>query len=230
MMLSIGFHIIILYEGEFMKKIILIFVICIVALLVVGAVFFFVSRKKPDMSAYEKLKNPQISEKSDQKMLTVKFSGDPEKVIQKAYNVLFDTYFKLKGIPKDLNSTVARYKNIGDLPDDPEKIKAVLKTATWEGTVAVPIPDSITSLPEEKKSGTRPAIEVWNYGTVAEILHIGSYETEIPTIKRLVDYIKSNGYEICGMHEEEYLIGPGNLFVNPRDYYTIIRYQVKKIE
>ena len=41
-------------------------------------------------------------------------------------------------------------------------------------------------------------------------------------------FIKKEGYEICGLHEEEYLRGPGVPFVKPKDYYTIIRYPVCK--
>ncbi|MBN2445076.1 MAG: hypothetical protein JXJ04_27215, partial [Spirochaetales bacterium] len=58
----------------------------------------------------------------------------------------------------------------------------------------------------------------------------GPYEAEVPTIEKLEAFIKEQGYSIIGDHEEEYLKGPGMGFVNPRDYYTIIRYRITKNE
>jgi hypothetical protein len=68
----------------------------------------------------------------------------------------------------------------------------------------------------------------WEYGEVAEILHLGSYETEPPTIERLQEYVAAEGYSVIGDHEEEYLKGPGMMMVAPKDYWTIIRYRVEK--
>ncbi len=42
-------------------------------------------------------------------------------------------------------------------------------------------------------------------------------------------FIKAQGYEVIGVHEEEYLKGP-TMFSkgDPKKYVTIIRYRVKK--
>jgi hypothetical protein len=62
---------------------------------------------------------------------------------------------------------------------------------------------------------------------VAEILHIGPYDRETPTIDRLKRFIATSGYSIIGEHEEEYLKGPGLLFRgSPKNFHTIIRYRV----
>ena len=38
------------------------------------------------------------------------------------------------------------------------------------------------------------------------------------------------GYEVSGLHEEDYLKGPGFLFAgNPDEYLTLIRYPVSKV-
>jgi effector-binding domain-containing protein len=64
---------------------------------------------------------------------------------------------------------------------------------------------------------------------VAEILHIGSYDKEKPTVDRLTKFISDNGYRIIGDHEEEYVKGPGMLFKgNSENYRTIIRYRIEK--
>jgi hypothetical protein len=67
-------------------------------------------------------------------------------------------------------------------------------------------------------------VETWDYGgTVAEILHIGPYSAEGPTIERLHTFIAESGYEIAGTHEEEYLTSP-----KAKVQKTMIRYPVKK--
>lgn len=85
-------------------------------------------------------------------------------------------------------------------------------------------------MPAQKKDlEPRVKIEYWEYGQVAEILHIGSYSEESPTIERLHQFIKDSGYKIVGDHEEEYLKGPGMFFKgNPAKYRTIIRCRVEK--
>ena len=82
----------------------------------------------------------------------------------------------------------------------------------------------------EACQGLEVELATWEYGEVAEILHVGPYSEETPTIERLHAFIGVSGYEIRGDHEEEYLRGPGMPFirVSPEDYYTIIRYQVRK--
>jgi effector-binding domain-containing protein len=83
-------------------------------------------------------------------------------------------------------------------------------------------------LPKQKKEQPELQLVNWEYGTVAEILHIGPYSTEKATIDKLKKFITANGYEIIGDHEEEYLKGPGLWPTNPKHYYTIIRYRIRK--
>lgn len=64
---------------------------------------------------------------------------------------------------------------------------------------------------------------------MAEILHVGPYTAEAPTISRLKKFIVESGFEVIGEHEEEYLKGPGMFFKgNPEKYYTIIRYRIRR--
>ena len=58
---------------------------------------------------------------------------------------------------------------------------------------------------------------------MAQILHIGPYDQETATIERLHEFIKENGYEIAGPHEEEYQSKPDAKVIK-----TLIRYRVKK--
>jgi hypothetical protein len=84
------------------------------------------------------------------------------------------------------------------------------------------VPDDTASLPQ-KEPGIEVKLETWEYGTVAQILHLGPYDQETETIKRLHEFITANGYEIVGPHEEEYLTRPDAKVIK-----TLIRYQVSR--
>ena len=156
----------------------------------------------------------------DQKMLVVEAKGDPSIISKKAFGLLFKSYYKLDNVPKGPNQQAPRGRWSGD----------VNKRSEWIGRYALPVPDSITSLPAiDAEPGFKVELITWEYGTVAEILHLGPYAKETPMIEKLLQFIKKSGYEVIGYHEEEYLKGPGMFFKGaPEKYYTIIRYRVAK--
>ncbi len=220
-------------EVSEMKALLIVGIVVVALVLIGGAVFLFFM-KGPDLSKYEPLRNPRISEKKSMKMIEVGFQGKPDEVLQGAFGLLFKTYYALPGAPKGpgQSAPIARFSGFANLPTDPnERAKALdsFPSKDWIGTVGLPVPESVTSLPKvENKTRFEARLSTWEYGTVAEILHVGSYETEMPTIERLDKFIRDQGYEISGQHEEEYLRGPGMPMTKPENYYTIIRYPVKK--
>jgi len=199
---------------------IIVFIVLIILVLVFVTVQYFL-QKGPDTRSFDRLLNPVISELPNQNMLVVEAKGDPTVSGGKAMKLLFKTYYSLKGVPKSfkMNSPRARWPLSFDTPKD-----------QWIGLFALPIPADIKTLPDIKNPDKQNIyIDEWEYGTVAEILHKGSYANEQPTIQRLNDYIKQQGYTIIGEHEEDYIKGPGMFGPgNPKKYLTIIRYRVEK--
>jgi effector-binding domain-containing protein len=199
--------------------------------LVVGVLAFFVFKKGPDLSSYLPLKEPRIAARARERVLEVNFSGPADTVIKKAYDVLFKAYFGLKGSPKGpaMKPPRARYQLPAAKDSAAEKKLGEFLAHDWTGSVAIPIPEGL-DVPAGKpdSSGMAARAGTWEYGEVAEILHLGTYETELPTIERLQEFIAAKGYRVIGDHEEEYLKGPGMMMVAPKDYWTIIRYRVEK--
>ena len=161
---------------------------------------------------------PQIVEMPPQKMAVVCGKGAPDKVFAELMPALYGSVYTLKfdlkkkGLPTfKVTGLRARYPDAHLVPMD-----------EWTHIIGLPIPEDTTSLPQ-KVAGTEVKIETWEYGTVAQILHLGAYDQERPTIERLHKFIEDNGYKIAGMHEEEYLTTPDAKVVK-----TIIRYPVKK--
>ena len=209
-----------------------------VVLIVVGAVAILglvvlpAFRRGPDLGSYLPLKEPRLSKRANERVLEVEFSGPADTVIPKAYSALFKAYFGLAGSPRGpaMKPPKARYemKAVGGEAAD-RRLEA-LKAHPWTGSVAIPIPETLAVAERgPEASGMVARAATWEYGEVAEILHLGSYDTEPPTIKKLEDFIDSRGYRSVGDHEEEYLKGPGMPRVSPKDYWTIIRYRVEKV-
>jgi hypothetical protein len=195
--------------------------IAVPAAVIVPAVFLF-TPGGPDPSQFEYLQEPQVRILPDLKVLEVQAQGEPGVVGGQAFGLLFKTYFKLPGVPKGPKRPAprARWPLAMETPKD-----------QWVGRYALPVPTSVEALPSQEapESPLRAELTTWEYGDVAEVLHVGPYDREEPTIAKLKAFIKDCGYEIVGAHEEEYLKGPG-LFSqgNPEKYLTIIRYRVKK--
>jgi len=162
--------------------------------------------------------DPQIVEMPPQKMAVVTGKGTPEKVFSELMPALYGSVYTLKfdrkkkGLPTfKVSGLRARYPDAHLVPMD-----------EWTHIIGLPVPDDTTSLPQ-KVPGTEVKLDAWEYGTVAQILHLGPYDQEGPTVERLQRFIEENCYEISGTHEEEYLTSPDAKVVK-----TIIRYEVKK--
>ncbi|MFH1288435.1 MAG: GyrI-like domain-containing protein [bacterium] len=183
-------------------------------------VFFLFPAKT--FKEYEHLKNPKMRAIPRQKMLVVKSIGNPNVVGGAAFKTLFKTFYTLKKNNKGLKMSAPKAR----WPNTPETQKN-----EWVGIYGLPIPATVETLPQgTEKSSPDVKIEYWEYGAVAEILHVGPYNEETPTIEKLHKFISDSGYKITGPHEEEYLKGPGMFFKgDPKKYQTIIRYCVKNI-
>jgi len=198
-------------------------VVVVVALALVAAVVWMGLPKGPSLKSVEHLTKPHLAELGPQKVLMVEAKGDPNVVAKEAFGLLMKSYFRLKGVPKggpDFKPPRARWK-----------VEAGQPIAEWEGSYAMPVPDSVTEVPAVKGEGERSLeLTQWEYGQVAQVLHVGGYDKEEGTIRSLHQFVHNVGLEISGIHEEEYLKGPGMLFRgNPDSYLTLIRVPVREI-
>ena len=169
--------------------------------------------------ARPKATEPRIVRKPKQKMAVAVTRGDPVEVMPRVMPALYGAVYKLKfGLKKAGKQPFKVGALIGRWPD------AHLKPRSeWTAHWGLPVPAATRSLPTT--DGEVPVmLETWEYGpAVAEILHIGPYSAEGPTIERLHTFIQASGYEIAGTHEEEYLTSP-----TAKVQKTLIRYPVKK--
>lgn len=163
---------------------------------------------------------PELTKLPKRSVLTYTTHGNPNGAMTKLainalYGTAYGTKFKVfKPKKKDMK--------IGGLsaywPDAHKQPKN-----KWTGIWNLEIPSFVKpkdliqkDLQRIVKIGTLPD------GTYAQIMHIGPYSTEGPTVQKLHAFIQTKNMKIAGPHEEVYLTKPGPMAK------TLIRYQVDK--
>jgi hypothetical protein len=163
---------------------------------------------------------PEIAKLPAASVLAVTTVGDPntsaEKEVGALYGTAYGTKFKVFKPKK-------RVMEIGCLsafwPDAHLKPKSKW-TGIWNLEVSAFVKQSDLI---QKDPKVRIKVAKRLKGTVAQILHIGMYSAEGPTVKKLHAFIKEQGYRMSGPHEEVYLTRPG-----VKNMKTLIRYRVTK--
>jgi hypothetical protein len=69
-------------------------------------------------------------------------------------------------------------------------------------------------------------VQTYSEGTSVQILHIGPYSSETPTVHRLLAFAQQRGHQIAGSHHEIYLNDPTRTV--PAKLKTVLRYPVSK--
>jgi len=107
----------------------------------------------------------------------------------------------------------------------------------WKWTSMIMQPQYVTkdlftkAIEQVRKRKSLPALpeirfESLREGLAAQIMHLGPYSAEGPTIEKLHNVIKENGYELRGKHHEIYLTDPQRSA--PEKMKTVIRQPVRK--
>ena len=113
------------------------------------------------------------------------------------------------------------------------------KKEDWRWTLMVMQPKYVTkslvkkAMVELKEKKELPALaqlrfEPFNEGLCVQIMHIGPYSAEGPTIQRLHSVAREHKYEVYGKHHEIYLSDPRR--TKPEKLKTVIRQQVRKVQ
>ncbi|HNR43524.1 MAG TPA: GyrI-like domain-containing protein [Methanofastidiosum sp.] len=91
------------------------------------------------------------------------------------------------------------------------------------------VKSAIESLKRNKENSSIKKIKFESYseGLSVQIMHIGSYDEEKETIKKMNDFIKDKNLAKNGLHHEIYLSDPRK--TSPDSLKTVLRQPVKKI-
>lgn len=169
---------------------------------------------RPSAKAVAMVEVPEMN------FLMIDGAGDPNTTsfFQKATEALFAVSYQLKFMIKKGEQQV----DYGVMPleglwwaDDMTQF-SVEKKGDWQWTLMMMQPEYVTSdlfaeaVEQVKKKKNPTALplmrfEAYAEGRAAQIMHIGPFSEEGPTIAKIHDFIAANSGELSGKHHEIYL-------------------------
>jgi hypothetical protein len=108
-----------------------------------------------------------------------------------------------------------------------------VEEVAWKLMMMVPdvIPDDFVEMTRaevaRKKEVARlgdVCIEPYTEGTSVQIMYVGPYDQETPTIERMLEFAAEKGYRVSGAHHEIYIGDPTR--AAPEKLKTVLRYPV----
>ncbi|HEX9098242.1 MAG TPA: GyrI-like domain-containing protein [Candidatus Dormibacteraeota bacterium] len=181
---------------------------------------------------------PSIVDVPELQFLMVDGTGDPNQpgafqdAIQALYSLSYGAKFMLKkeGVEFRVSPLEGLWGSAGGLNPNHK--------ATWRWTAMVMQPSAVTSAVLEKVRAeamrkkplpalSRVRLETFKEGRSAQIMHIGPYSAEAPTIAKLHEFIKKQGYRLVGKHHEIYLGDPRRSA--PARLKTLIRQPIARV-
>ncbi len=167
--------------------------------------------------------------------------GDPNtspayaEAVEALYALAYALKFKIKKSKAGVDYAVMPLEGLWWV-DDMRQFSVKDKEA-WKWTMMIVQPEYVTpalcveTSGEVEKKKALPALskirfESYHEGQAAQILHIGPYSEEEPTIAKIHAFIIQSGYQLSGKHHEIYLKDPRRSA--PDKLQTVIRQPFKK--
>jgi hypothetical protein len=192
--------------------------------------------KRELRSLYAPPREPVIVDVPELSFLMIDGHGDPNTspdyrdAIAALFSVSYTLKFALKRAPGGIDFSVMPLEGLwwgADLATVVTEDKS-----TWNWTAMVMQPDEVTSelladaIVTVARKRSVPAadklrLERFLEGPAAQIMYLGPYSDELPTIHRLHEFIAAEGYQPTGKHHEIYLGDPRRSA--PEKLRTIIR-------
>jgi len=181
-------------------------------------------------------KEPEIVDVPPLNYLMVDGQGDPNtsqafhEAMEALYSVAYTLKFMLKKGDAGIDYPVMALEGLWWVDNMAEF--GVKSKEEWNWTCMIMQPDFITgeqvqqAVDEVRRKKNPPALpllrfESFHEGLSAQIMHIGPYAEEGPTIEKLHSFIKAKGFALRGKHHEIYLGEPRRAV--PEKLRTILR-------
>jgi len=174
--------------------------------------------------------------------LMVDGHGDPNtaQAYQDALEALYAVAYKIKFLSKKASAGDYVVPPLEGLwwAEDMDTFAAGRDKSAWDWTMMIMQPDWISedlfgqAVHQVQKKGlpslSHLRLETYHEGLSVQIMHVGSYDDEAPTLARMhQDFIPQSGCEIAGKHHEIYLSDPRR--VPAEKLKTVLRQPVRKI-
>ena len=187
---------------------------------------------------YTAKRKPELIDVPEGMFLTILGSGDPngreyQEAMQALYGLSYTLKFDQKAKGRDY--TVMHLEGLWWVEGGVFDLNDPAPREQWRWKSMIRQPDFIAEeMVEEvrpkvrEKSGPKVdevKLESFHEGLCAQVMHVGPYSEEGPTIQLLHDYIGENGYRPRGDHHEIYLGDPRR--TKPENLKTILRHPVE---
>lgn len=195
--------------------------------------------KKLYPELYNPPRQPVLVNVPEMGFLMVDGAGDPntaltyQEALEALYAMAFTIKFALKKSGGGPEYVVPPLEGLW-WSDDPRDFLLHRKDK-WSWTMMIMQPEAVTeavfqqALAEARKKKALPALdkvrlECFQEGLSAQVLHLGPYAAEAPTIEQLHAFIRAQGLILRGKHHEIYLGDPRK--TAPEKLRTVIRQPV----
>ncbi len=198
--------------------------------------------KKTDKDLYNPKKEPALANVPKMKFFAIEGQGDPgtsaefQEAIEALYGASFTLKFALKKNPPAgfhdwvIPPMEGHWWMAGEAEFDPEE------KDLWCWKIMIRQPDFVTEdmlkstiaeLQQKKENESLSKLQFFEFeeGESIQILHIGSYDDEGPTIQKIYNLMEDKGLKMNGRHHEIYLSDPRK--TAPEKLRTVIRQPVK---
>ncbi len=182
---------------------------------------------------------PALVEVPSMRFLMIDGHGDPNgsttfrEAVQSLYAVSYGLKFRVRGMDHGIEYGVMPLEGLWWAPD--MRVFEVSDRAAWEWTMMIRQPSTVTAdlvqrvTAEVGAKKQLPALALVRFGALtegraAQVLHVGPYPAEGPTIARLHAFVAEQGLHLAGKHHEIYLGDPRR--AAPERLRTIIRQPV----
>jgi hypothetical protein len=189
---------------------------------------------------YTARREPALVDVPEFPFLMIDGHGDPNvsseyrQAIEALYSLSYALKFALKRGPRQLDYRVMPLEGLWWVADMSEF--SVERKSDWNWTMMIRQPqevdaglltDAVSKAAAKKPlpAASRIRLERFREGAAAQIMHVGPYAAEAPTIERLHAFIAEQGYERVGKHHEVYLGDPRRSA--PERLRTVIRQPVR---
>lgn len=160
------------------------------------------------------------------------FQGAIQALFSMAYSTKFEARKKL-----DLTYPVMALEGLYWDPESETPAAPPSETAAFAWTLMIMLPDPVpaefvdevrTKVASKKDLPRLGDVRVQTFteGPSVQIMHIGPYSEETPTIERLLAFADERGFEVTGRHHEIYLGDPRRSA--PEKLKTVLRYGVRR--
>ena len=199
-----------------------------------------VDDKRELRQLYAPGREPAIVQVPEMTFLMIDGTGDPNTspvfraAVEALYAASYGLKFAIKRGPTGIDHVVMPLEGFWWVPGQPGYPEG--GKDEWRWTLMIKQPDEVTSemaadaihdaaVRKPLEAATKLRLERFEEGVAAQVMHVGPFNAERPTIERLMAFIGEQGFEPMGRHHEIYLSDPSR--TAPERLKTIIRHAVR---